>query len=162
MYLDFISWKFMTLWKIFHQYLQNFDQPKFFFSKVTGSITLIMTRLMEKASPKKSEKSTTAIWTVLCNFDVIMTLISISAATTAHGFIESFVEIRLETFSLSVTSIGQSFIALAASYTVATLSSGYLLDKIMNPEALTILSFSLILISFTLIGPVPYIPLPSI
>ena len=123
---------------------------------------MILTReLMEKASPKKSEKSSTAIFPVLCNFEVIVTLISISAATTAHGFIESFIEIHLETFSLSVTSIGQCFIALAASYTVATLSSGYLVDKIMNPEALTIISFCLILTSFTLIGPVPYIPLPS-
>ena len=123
---------------------------------------MILSReLIEKASPKKSEKSSTAILPVLCNFDVIVTLISISAATTAHGFIESFIEIHLETFSLSVTSIGQCFIALAVSYTIATLSSGYLVEKFMKPETLTIISFFLILISFTFIGPVPYISLPS-
>ena len=48
---------------------------------------------------------------------------------------------------------------LAASFTLTTLVSGYAVDKLLQPVTVIIIGFMLLLVSFTFLGPVPYIPL---
>ena len=48
---------------------------------------------------------------------------------------------------------------MAVSYTSVTIMSGYLADKLVHPVTITILGLLILLLSFTLIGPVPYLPI---
>ena len=48
---------------------------------------------------------------------------------------------------------------LAAAFTTTTLISGYIVDKLLQPFTVIIIGFVFLLIAFTFIGPLPYIPL---
>ena len=87
-------------------------------------------------------------------------LVTIGAAVT-FGFTESLLELHLENFHLSVTSVGLYFLGYAIAYTLATLLVGTLIDVYICPW--TVNSFGLLCsaIAFYLLCPKPYNPLPS-
>ena len=64
----------------------------------------------------------------------------------------------METFSLSVQQVGLCFLAMAVPYTIVTIVAGYCADKFLHPGSITVSGFLLLLISFTLIGPVGWMP----
>jgi len=67
-------------------------------------------------------------------------------------------ELHLETFSLSVQQVGLCFLTMAVPYTIVTIVAGYCADKFLHPGSITVSGFLLLLISFTLIGPVGWMP----
>ena len=101
-----------------------------------------------------------SILPILLTSGSLISLISASVAAFTIGYIESLLVLYLQTtFSVSVTSISLYFLSMALSYTSVTIVSGYLADKLVHPATITILGLGILLTSFTLIGPVPYLPL---
>ena len=101
-----------------------------------------------------------SILPILRSSGSLISLISASVAALTIGYIESLLVLYLQTtFSLSVTNISLCFLSMAVSYTSVTIMSGYLADKLVHPVTITILGLLILLLSFTLIGPVPYLPI---
>ena len=98
---------------------------------VTGVISLVTCHnLIKEAESEKSPSSkSSSMLPILSNFDAALSLLSVVAATFTVGFMESCLELHLEIFALSVTSVGLCFLGLAISYTSATLSSGFCIDR---------------------------------
>ena len=107
-----------------------------------------------------SNLSSLAILPLLVDLTVLVPLLSATTAAITIGFIESLLELHLETFSISVSSVGLCFLAMSLTYTVISLLTGYCVTKIFHPGSLSIAGLSLLLLSFILIGPAPYLPLP--
>ena len=65
---------------------------------------------------------------LLRNPNVLIALLSATSAAFAIGYIESLLELHLQTFSLQVTSIGLCFLAMSGAYTMATIVTGWVTD----------------------------------
>ena len=107
-----------------------------------------------------SSLSPPALLPLLADLTVLVPLLSATTAAVTIGFIESLLELHLQTFSISVSSVGLCFLAMSLTYTLITLLTGYCVTKIFHPLSLTIAGLSLLLLSFILVGPAPYLPLP--
>ena len=76
---------------------------------------------------KESNLSEISLLSIISNGYVIVSLISVATALVTTGFIETLMEIYLESFSLSVENIGFCFLALGmASNEIMLNKSNYL------------------------------------
>ena len=113
---------------------------------------------MTEASSLSSSSS--SLVPLLQDLRVVVPLLSATTAALTIGYIESLLELHLQTFSLSVSSVGLCFLAMSLTYTLLTLLTGYSVTKIFQPTSLSLAGLCLLLLSFTLVGPAPYLPLP--
>ena len=82
---------------------------------------------------KDSEDTTeSSILPILKHPACLISLASASASALTSGYVESLLELHLETFSISVSSIGFCFLAMALSYTSVTILVGYIADKTVH------------------------------
>ena len=85
----------------------------FFNFKISGAISFLLSRrLIEEVKKKESNLSEISLLSIISNGYVIVSLISVATALVTTGFIETLMEIYLESFSLSVENIGICFLAL--------------------------------------------------
>ena len=130
---------------------------------MTGCFSVWRCRpLIQRAEQEvSSQRSSSLILPILRDYPALLSLISASAAALTIGFLESLLELFLEeSFSLSVTGAGLCFLVMAVSYTTLTLITGYCADKLLHPVTITISGLILLLTSFTLLAPAPFLPLP--
>ena len=107
-----------------------------------------------------SSLTSSALVPLLQDLAVVVPLLSATTAALTIGYIESLLELHLQTFSLSVSWVGLCFLAMSLTYTLLTLLTGYCVTKIFHPGSITTAGLSLLLLSFILVGPAPYLPLP--
>ena len=120
-----------------------------------------MTRYAENLV--ESSTSSASISPLVRDVRVMVPLLSATTAALTIGYIESLLELHLQTFSLSVSSVGLCFLTMSLTYTAMTLLTGYCVDKILQPIIFSTTGLLLLLLTFTLIGPAPFLPLaPSL
>ena len=84
----------------------------------------------EKEARDSEDTTESSILPILKHPASLISLASASALTS--GYVESLLELHLKTFSISVSSIGFCFLAMALSYTSVTILVGYIADKTVN------------------------------
>ena len=116
---------------------------------------------------------------LLRNPSLLIALSSATCAAFAVGYIESLLQIHLYTFALGLPTVGLCFLAMSGTYTVCTIATGWIIDTRLvrigyidfgsklclriRPWTMCVYGLGLILISFSLVGPVPLLPLsPSL
>ena len=107
-----------------------------------------------------SSLTSSALLPLLQDLAVVVPLLSATTAALTIGYIESLLELHLQTFSLSVSWVGLCFLAMSLTYTLLTLLTGYCVTKIFHPGSITTAGLSLLLLTFILVGPAPYLHLP--
>ena len=109
----------------------------------------------------EDERSSSHIVPILRDHGALVSLMSATTAALTIGYLESLLELHLETmFAVSVTTVGLCFLTMSVAYTLVTILSGYCADKLIHPGTLTIIGLLLLLTSFILLGPAPFLPLP--
>lgn len=126
------------------------------FTVATGLICLpIIQPLTENAKDQSSQPQSSRMLPLLRNGNVLIALLSAASASFAIGYLESLLELYLETFSLHMTSIGLCFLAWSCTYTICSLITGWVTDTRINPWTVSIIGLIIIMFSFLLVGPVP-------
>jgi len=121
-------------------------------------IIIRMPSLMQKSLEAKEDVSSqsTSFSSLLRNPGVLLALFGTIYGAVCQSFIESFLEEFLSIFSLSVTKIGISFLAMSVPYMTATPVWGWFANGHLQPEIISPIGHLLIACSFLLIGPISY------
>lgn len=83
----------------------------------------------ERVANESEDTTQSSIMPILKHPASLISLASASASALTSGYVESLLELHLETFSIPVSSIGFFFLAMALSYTSVTILVGYIADK---------------------------------
>ena len=73
-----------------------------------------MTRYAEELV---EDTASSAMFPLLQDLRVMVPLLSASSAALSIGYMESLLELHLQTFSISVSSVGLCFLAMSLTYT---------------------------------------------
>ena len=92
-----------------------------------------------EAQISDSDTSLGAMIPILKSPEAAVSLLSAATASLTVGFVESTLEMHLETFSLSVTTIGVCFLTMSVAFSAVTFIAGYWSDRVMNPGKMTLL-----------------------
>ncbi|XP_057671964.1 MFS-type transporter SLC18B1-like [Diorhabda carinulata] len=104
-----------------------------------------------------SERS---ILTVLKIPSVFLAIISVIVTSMSIGFLQATLEPHLRDFHLTPVVVGLMFVINGGIYAITTPVFGFFCDKLLiHPKKITILGCAFVAIGFTLIGPLPIIPL---
>ena len=102
--------------------------------QVSGLLCLWTCRgLMDFAETQITDTRLRDMLPILRSFEAVVALASACSASLTVGYVTSLLEMHLETFSLSVASIGLCFFIMSISFSVVTFVSGYCADKILYP-----------------------------
>ncbi|XP_032681295.1 MFS-type transporter SLC18B1-like isoform X1 [Odontomachus brunneus] len=93
---------------------------------------------------------------------VLIASMSIIATSVSIGFLQATLEPHLRQFNLSPVVLGLMFVINGGTYALAAPVWGWLCDKHSHPKVATVAGCILVMIGFSLIGPAPFIPLPTI
>ncbi|CAD6236491.1 GSCOCG00008210001-RA-CDS [Cotesia congregata] len=93
---------------------------------------------------------------------VLVSTASIMATSMSIGFLQATLEPHLRQFDLSPVVLGLMFVLNGGTYALTAPAWGWLCDRRMQPKLVTIIGCILIMIGFSLIGPAPFIPYPTI
>ena len=96
-------------------------------------------QLTAHAEAQISDTSLGAMVPILRSPEAAVSLLSAATASLTVGFVESTLEMHLETFSLSVTTIGVCFLTMSVAFSTVTFIAGYWSDRVMNPGKMTLL-----------------------
>lgn len=103
-------------------------------TQVSGLLCLWTCRgLMDFAETQITDTRLRDMLPILRSFEAVVALASACSASLTVGYVTSLLEMHLETFSLSVASIGLCFFIMSISFSVVTFVSGYCADKILYP-----------------------------
>ena len=103
-------------------------------AQVSGLLCLWTCRgLMDFAETQITDTRLRDMLPILRSFEAVVALASACSASLTVGYVTSLLEMHLETFSLSVASIGLCFFIMSISFSVVTFVSGYCADKILYP-----------------------------
>jgi len=121
-------------------------------------IILRIPSLMQKSLQAKENitDSSSSFSCLLRNPGILLALCGTIYSAVCQSFIESFLEEFLSIFSLSVTKIGVSFLAMSVPYMIATPVWGWFADGYLQPEIIAPIGHLLIACSFLMIGPISY------
>merc|ERR1712130_127206 len=84
-----------------------------------------------------------------------------TVAFSAYGYMMPLLELHLSSLNLSTTSIGFCFLTFSATYTVVTILCGLVSDSYIQPWTICLTGLSSLFLSFVVLGPSPFLPLPS-
>ena len=109
--------------------------------------------------PPENQHTTISLMSILSNPKVLIALSGTVMGASCQGFLEASLEPYLEeTYSLSVTKIGYTFLGLSVPYFFASPFWGYTCDHWVNPKVIQPVGHVFTIIGFIFIGPVGYIP----
>ncbi|KAL1491150.1 hypothetical protein ABEB36_011790 [Hypothenemus hampei] len=93
---------------------------------------------------------------------VLLASASIIVTSTSISFLQATLEPHLRIFQLAPVLLGLMFVINGGVYAVTTPLWGWLSDNLAAPKLVTLIGTILVAFGFCLIGPVPFIPLPTI
>jgi len=132
---------------------------------VLGSALFFTALLTICTLPKHTSSNQTSsklsMLTVLRIPGVMVSALAITAASCSIGFISATLEPHLRTFDLSPVLLGMIFVINGGVYALTAPLYGWLVDNILKPKILTILGSFFIAVGFALVGPAPFIPVPT-
>lgn len=92
---------------------------------------------------------------------VLLAACSIIVTSMSIGFLQATLEPHLRIFHLSPIILGLMFVINGGVYAITAPGFGWLCDKFCLPKMVTVLGTVLIAAGFCLIGPAPFIPVPT-
>ena len=95
-------------------------------------------QLTDHAEAQISDTSLGAMIPILKSPEAAVSLMSAATASLTVGFVESTLEMHLETFSLSVTTIGLCFLTMSVAFSAVTFIAGYWSDRVLYPGKIKI------------------------
>jgi len=91
---------------------------------------------------------------------VFLAACSIVVTSMSIGFLTATLEPHLRQFNLSPMVLGVMFVINGGTYAMTAPFFGWLVDKKVKAKVIALVGCALLIISFHLIGPAPYIPAP--
>ena len=95
-------------------------------------------QLTDHAEAQISDTSLGSMIPILKSPEAAVSLMSAATASLTVGFVESTLEMHLETFSLSVTTIGLCFLTMSVAFSAVTFIAGYWSDRVLYPGKIKI------------------------
>lgn len=86
---------------------------------------------------------------------------SIIVTSTSISFLQATLEPHLREFKLTAVILGLMFVINGGVYAITTPLWGWLCDNTAAPKVVTAAGTFLVAAGFCLIGPAPFIPLPT-
>lgn len=77
------------------------------------------------------------------------------------GFLQATLEPHLRQFDLSPVVLGLMFVINGGTYALTAPCWGWLCDRKLVPKVVTVTGCLLIIFGFLLVGPAPFIPVPT-
>lgn len=93
---------------------------------------------------------------------VLLAACSIIVTSMSIGFLQATLEPHLRQFDLSPVVLGLMFVINGGTYALTAPCWGWLCDKKLYPKIATVIGCGMIIIGFTMIGPAPFLPVPTI
>ncbi|XP_072764178.1 MFS-type transporter SLC18B1 [Anoplolepis gracilipes] len=93
---------------------------------------------------------------------VMIASMSIIVTSMSIGFLQATLEPHLRQFKLSPVVLGLMFVINGGTYAITAPAWGWLCDKYWHPKVATIAGCVLVMIGFSLVGPAPFIPWPTV
>ncbi|XP_054157759.1 uncharacterized protein LOC128956102, partial [Oppia nitens] len=133
---------------------------------VMGSLILmgglLMIILFPNTTDEKSSLERTSVFSVLSNFNITLNVLISVNCFILIGFNEATLELHLETIQeLSSVTTGGIFVISGALYALFNQVWAHFADKMPNCHPLCLIGLTSSLISFMIIGPMPFIPIES-
>jgi len=125
---------------------------------VTSFLSFPIVRPLTKEAEGQISSELPSPRPLLSSFVFVTALMVTSGAAITFGFIESLLELYLETFELSVTSVGFCFLGYAIAYTLFTILAGVLTDSKVKPWTMNVFGLFTSVVAFYLLAPEPYFP----
>ncbi|KAJ8673672.1 hypothetical protein QAD02_004934 [Eretmocerus hayati] len=113
-------------------------------------------------SADKSIKSEGKLKKILRVKGVMMSAASITVTSISIGFLQATLEPHLRPFGLNAIGVGFMFIISGGTYAVTAPMWGWICDKRKNSKITAVIGSLLIMTAFTLIGPAPFVPTPTL
>ncbi|XP_019866996.1 MFS-type transporter SLC18B1 [Aethina tumida] len=93
---------------------------------------------------------------------VLLASSSIIVTSMSIGFLQATLEPHLRQFSLPPIVLGLMFVINGGTYALTAPAFGWLCDTCCSPKAVTIFGTILTAFGFGLVGPAPFLPIPTI
>ncbi|KAL2729609.1 MFS-type transporter SLC18B1-like [Vespula squamosa] len=93
---------------------------------------------------------------------VLVATSSIIATSMSIGFLQATLEPHLRQFNLSHVVLGLMFVINGGTYALTAPIWGWFCDKYSHPKVVTFIGCILVAIAFSLVGPAPFIPYPTL
>ena len=107
---------------------------------------------------------TITLWTLLCSPSIALSILALVSAAVSLGFVMGVMEPHLKQFKLTPFLIGLMFLYPSLAYVIASPTLGYAYDRLQSPVSLLFIQYVapvLFLITFSIIGPAPFLPVAS-
>nr|CAD7429371.1 unnamed protein product [Timema monikensis] len=118
-------------------------------------IYLLLPKLGGNADPRPQGK----LMAILSVPAVLLDTFSIMSTAMSMGFYSATLELHLRKFDLGPVMLGVMFVLSGAMYTITAPLVGRLCDTRVYPKKFISIGSVLIIISYLLVGPFPYLPL---
>jgi MFS family permease len=92
---------------------------------------------------------------------VLLAASSIIVTSMSIGFLQATLEPHLRQFDLSPVVLGLMFVINGGTYALTAPCWGWLCDRKLMPKVATATGCLLIIIGFLLVGPAPFVPIPT-
>lgn len=92
---------------------------------------------------------------------VLLSSASIIVTSMSIGFLQATLEPHLRQFFLTPVILGLMFVINGGTYAITAPGFGWLCDSVCAPKIITVLGTVMIAAGFSLVGPAPFIPVPT-
>eukprot|EP00096_Caligus_rogercresseyi_P009882 TRINITY_DN3455_c0_g1_i1.p1 TRINITY_DN3455_c0_g1~~TRINITY_DN3455_c0_g1_i1.p1 ORF type:complete len:441 (+),score=64.81 TRINITY_DN3455_c0_g1_i1:89-1411(+) len=92
---------------------------------------------------------------------IALACLCVFSASLSLGFLQVNLEPHLKEFNTTTMTVGLIFMLNGAAYAFTAPVFGWICDKKVNPRFIGLLGNALITFSITVIGPVPFLPIPK-
>ncbi|TRY70790.1 hypothetical protein TCAL_04819 [Tigriopus californicus] len=100
---------------------------------------------------------------VLSSFSLLLPFFDLFCTLCGNGVLESMLEPHLRQYKATTLDVGITFLIFGCCYMSGNVIFGTIADKVGNPTVFSVLGNCLFLLTFSLIGPVPFVPVkPSV
>uniref|UniRef100_A0A1B6M1Z0 Major facilitator superfamily (MFS) profile domain-containing protein n=1 Tax=Graphocephala atropunctata TaxID=36148 RepID=A0A1B6M1Z0_9HEMI len=120
-------------------------------------IAYILPPLYQEVRPKPQA----GIMEFLCVPGVLLNSVAVVATAISMGYYSATLEPHLREFKLSSIAMGLMFVVSGGTYACVAPIVGRICDRWAYPKRVVSIGCLLIVLSFTIVGPAPYIPLPT-
>ncbi|XP_065203815.1 MFS-type transporter SLC18B1-like [Planococcus citri] len=102
-----------------------------------------------------------AFLTAFKDSSIAIDTISVMAFAISAGFYNATLEPHIRVFQISPVLTGFMFVISGGTYAIVSPIFGRIVDRVLKPKSLLIVGCVLNIISFSIIGPLPFLPIPS-
>lgn len=102
-----------------------------------------------------------AFYTAFKDPSIALDTISVVAFAISAGFYNATLEPHVRVFRLSPVLTGFMFVVSGGTYAIVSPIFGRIVDKVLRPKTLLLVGCMLNVVSFSIIGPLPFLPIPQ-